>query len=76
MSDRTFLSNQQPLRSRLILVMKEQDKSLMEISRGIGCTRDTMMKFINGRDTTWRVLSKIEKYCVLNEGCGDKNDNI
>jgi len=68
LSDKMFLSEQQLLRTRLILVMKHRDQALMDIAREIGVTRATMMKFINGTDTTFRVLNKIERYCLNHEG--------
>jgi predicted transcriptional regulator len=67
LSDELFDKDQKPLRSRLIKVMKHSHQSLKEIAGEIGITRDTMMKFIHGKNTTFACCSKIELYCVKYE---------
>jgi predicted transcriptional regulator len=66
-SDVLYMNNQQVLRSRLIRVLKYDIRTIMKTSEEIGIARNTLFTFINGKDTTWSVLNKIEFYIIKQE---------
>lgn len=65
--DKNYLSNQDALRSRLLKIMKESEQPLRAIANEIGIVVGTLITFIDGKDTDWPRLCKIEKYIVKYE---------
>lgn len=58
-----FMQRQEEIRGRLLEIAKNRDMSLLAMAKFIGINRNSLTDFINNkRDTTFKVLAKIEKF--------------
>jgi hypothetical protein len=55
------------LRSRLIVIMKYSEQPVNKIAKEIGIVPSTLKTFMEGKDTDWPRLCRIEKYIVKYE---------
>ena len=61
-----YFKNQDLLRGRVIQCMKlcvEKKTSLGSVAKDAKLARRTLDDFIQGRQATWAVLTKLEKWC-------------
>jgi len=65
--DKSYLRDQSPLRKRLIVIMKHSEQCIAHVAREIGFAKLTLTTFLDGKDTNWPCLCKIEKYVLKYE---------